>query len=215
MPPEVPQRAPAVARPNALMRWYLRRLSKRWGQSGREFSLSDLEQLHSTFWRVQEARVLSWSLATEETSVLVAACREQGVSVTSALLAAFVVAESRVQPDATTLLGRASVPVDQRSRLEPPAPDAFGLFASVVRTRFRRLENSAFWDASRVVQVRLPKMLSDSKVFRPLLLDSMPQGLLDAMAFQMHGLYDDRLARGLVEKMGTDRIRDGIQLSNL
>ena len=215
MPPEVHQRAPAIARPNALIRLYLRRLTKRWGQSGREFSLSDLEQLHATFWRNKEARFLSWSLAREESSVLVEACREQGVSVTSALLAAFVVAESRVQPDDTTLLGRTNVPVDQRSRLEPPAPDAFGLLASVVRARFRRLENSVFWEASRAVQVRLPKMLSDSNVFRPLLLDSLPQGLLDAMAFQMHGLYDNRQVRGLVEKMGTDRIRDSIQLSNL
>jgi len=215
MPPKVHQRAPAVPGPNALVRWYLRRQTKGWEQSGREFSPSDLEQLHSTFWRNEEARVLSWSLTEEETGVLVEACRKRGVSVTSALLAAFVVAESRVQPDATPLLGRTGVPVDQRSRLKPPAPEAFGLLASVVRARFRRLENSVFWEASRAVQLRLPKMLSDRNVFRPLLLDSMPQGLLDAFGFQMNGLYDNRQVRGLVRKLGKDRSCDGIMLSNL
>ena len=57
-PPVVQQRAPAALRPNALVRWYLRRLTRRWERSGREFSLSDLEQLHSTFWQSETSRVL-------------------------------------------------------------------------------------------------------------------------------------------------------------
>ena len=215
MPPMVRQRAPATPRPNALVRWYLRCLTRRWEHSGREFSLSDLEQLHSSFWRSETSRVLLWSLARDETGVLVEACREHGVSVTSVLLAAFVVAESRVQPDATTIRERTSVAVDQRSRLEPPAPETFGLLAAVVRDNFRRVENSVFWEACKAVDGRLPKMLSDSNVFRPLLLDSMPQGLLDAFGFQMHGLYDNRQVRGLLKKLGKDRIREGIMLSNL
>jgi hypothetical protein len=215
MPPAARQRAPVAPRSSVLFRWFVRRLTKHWERSGREFSLSDIQQLHSTFWRKGSARTLSWSLSREETSALVQTCRAHGVSVTSVLVAAFVVAESRVQPDATTLHGRASVAVDQRSRLEPPAPDAFGNFASVVRDRFGRLERSVFWEASRAVHARLRKKLSGSDVFRPFLLDSMPQGVLDAVTFQTHGLYDDRQVRGLVEKLGMDRIRDGVMVSNL
>jgi len=192
----------------------LRLMSKRWRRSGTAFSSSNTEELHERFWSEHSIHMHMEQLARDETEAFIAACRDQSITVGTALTVACLKAQTARQSN-STIGGITQVTVSFRNRLHPPATEALGFYATRVRVPFEFDEGRTVWQNASSFGTALSNHLSDETVFSIRRLERLDPGLIDALAFAGGGLCDDRLAKRLVHRMGTDRVISGLRLANL
>ena len=89
---------PGVAA-NALVRFVINRMNKKWAAEKVVFDQEDYRALNSAYWTHYPHQVLSVELHEAQTTALVERCRSEEVTVNSALSAAFVGAQVVVQGD--------------------------------------------------------------------------------------------------------------------
>jgi hypothetical protein len=92
----------------------------------------------------------SWDLTPEQTSRLRARCRREGVSVQSAICAAFLPAFPTVH-----------TPVSLRSLLGRPVGESFGLYVGAAQVTMRYDERRGLWDNARRFHRRLRRAMRD------------------------------------------------------
>jgi len=79
---------PPSASGSLLARLMIRRLNGRWRKRGHRFGEEEFSKLHEVFWERSSTEIVSWTIPQEEASRFVSKCREERVTVTSALTAA-------------------------------------------------------------------------------------------------------------------------------
>jgi hypothetical protein len=95
-------------------------------------------------------RYRSWALSPAETTALRARCRREGVSIQSAICAAFL-------PEFPAI----HIPVNVRPFLARPVGESVGLFVGSADIRLKVRPGRAFWDEARRFQRRLRRALAD------------------------------------------------------
>ena len=205
---------PSSVSSGLLTRLVMRRVNRRWLKKGISFDESDYQDLHRRFWEKHEAAIFSWFLTGQETSALVARCRQRKISINSALYAAFLVAQHRVQGGDRDEFSNVLVPVDFRDYLTQDASKALGLYASALQLRFDIEPGKPFWETAQNLGARIKQQLTDKNVLASQRMNAFHPSLLDGLAFAMFGELDDKMARGLVERI-RGKMRTGILVSNL
>ena len=117
---------------NAIVRFFINRINKKWAKDKIFFDQEDYRTLNEAYWNNFNHRMFSVELSETQTSALVAQCRNEEVTVNSALAAAFVGAQNLVQGDKAhhSSIGVAG---NVRDRLQRSAGEAMGFYAGVVR----------------------------------------------------------------------------------
>ncbi len=82
---------------SGLRKFFINRINRQWAEEGVYFDNEDYEILTKTYWDNYHHRLFSIELSEEQTSALVAWCKKESVTVTSALTAAFSGAQSFVE----------------------------------------------------------------------------------------------------------------------
>jgi NRPS condensation-like uncharacterized protein len=215
VPPPVDQYTmPDVASGNLLARLGTRLVNKSWEKKEITFDERDFQDLHRTFWQRHEGRMLAWALTESQTSALVSRCREENVTVNSALVTAFVAAQNEVQ-SSHERLNNVVVSVDYRNRLTRPVGEAFAFYASSVRPRLEYVPGESFWHVARTFHERIKDLLTDENVFSSQRLNGVHPSLLDGLVFAKYGKLDDKLAARLVERMGLNKVQASLLVTNL
>jgi NRPS condensation-like uncharacterized protein len=106
-------------------------LNIHWRQSPHYFSQTDFLEVYKAFWDKMQNNVVLLELEPEQTSDLVAKCREKGVTIVSATTAAFIAAYQDVVGPFTKDQNTVCIPYDLRRRLSEDLRDAFCLFVGV------------------------------------------------------------------------------------
>lgn len=105
---------------------------------------------------VPSSRIYSWQLTVDQTGVLLARCKQERVSVQSALCTAFLTSFTAV-----------NTPVNLRPQLALPVGEAFGLFAGAAVIKMKYDVSADFWINARKFNGKLRKSLRDPfSVFR-------------------------------------------------
>ena len=86
---------------NGIAKFFIKRINRKWLDQEVVFDQEDYLTLSAAYWRRYQHQVLPVELSETQTSALVERCREQGVTVNSALTAAF----ARLGPFRTALGG--------------------------------------------------------------------------------------------------------------
>ncbi|MGD2143858.1 MAG: hypothetical protein PVF54_05210, partial [Anaerolineae bacterium] len=81
---------------NAIARFFIQRMNKRWERERVSFDRQDYRDLHAAYWMRYDHQLVSVELSEAQTSALVARCRREDVTVNSALAAAFAGAQAVV-----------------------------------------------------------------------------------------------------------------------
>ena len=150
---------------NPVARFFVRRINKKWLDEKVVFDQEDYLTLSAAYWRRYQHQVLPVELSEAQTSALVERCREQGVTVNSALTAAFVAAQTLVlgdRPFHSGILVAASL----RDRLPVPAGEAMGFYASAVQPKFGYNGSRGFWDNARQFHGKVRALYTDKALFR-------------------------------------------------
>lgn len=124
------------------MKLYLRLKFRRGTQKPRTFAPS--------------SKIHSWQLTVDQTEDLLARCKQERVSVQSALCTAFL-----------TTFTAVNTPVNLRPQLALPVGEAFGLYAGAAVIKMKYDAKADFWDNARRFHGKLRKSLQDPfSVFR-------------------------------------------------
>jgi NRPS condensation-like uncharacterized protein len=133
---------------NAVVRFLINRMNKRWDAEKVVFDQEDYRNLNSAYWMKYKHQMLSVELTEAQTSALVERCKSNEVTVNSALSAAFVGAQTIVQgekPFHSSIYVASSL----RDRLPRPAGEAMGFYAGLVKIKYRYNSSRGFWDNAR------------------------------------------------------------------
>ncbi|MBA3945875.1 MAG: hypothetical protein H0X37_15065 [Herpetosiphonaceae bacterium] len=118
--------------------------------------------------------MLTWVLAEDDTTELIAACKRERTTVHAAMCTAFLLALRDIEGKPIGTLSKVQSPVNIRDRLTQPASDAFGLFILLVQTDVDCRPGREFWEIAREFKQRMERATSDTRLFvRSLLVQKL------------------------------------------
>jgi hypothetical protein len=199
---------------NAVVRFAINRMNRRWEGEKVVFDQEDYLSLNEAYWARYSHQLLPVELSEPQTSTLVDRCRSEGVTVTSALAAAFVGAQTVVQgekPYHSSVIIAASL----RDRLRIAAGEAMGFYAWGVRLKHKHDGGRAFWENARKFHQKVRPLYTNRKVFGDALGWSyLDPTILEAINFKkVGGLVPEHLPR--YEKLSGFSRRGDVVLSLL
>jgi hypothetical protein len=172
---------------NPVVRFLIRRMNRRWETEKVVFDHEDYRDLNAAYWMYFDHKMLSLELSEAQTSDIVDRCRSEGVTVNSALTAAFVGAQTVVQgrrPHHASIGVAASL----RDRLRRPVSGAMGFYAAVVTLTCRYQSHRGFWDNARRFHRRVRPLLTNEKLFQdPLTWSYLEPSILESIHFKKVG----------------------------
>jgi NRPS condensation-like uncharacterized protein len=170
-----------------IAQFFIKRINRKWAQSRVFFDQEDYRALCEAYWRNYTHRMLPIELSEAQTSALVDRCRQQSVTVNTALTAAFVGAQVVVQGDRPhhSSIGIAS---SVRDRLREPVGEGMGFYAGVVTCKCGYDVRTSFWENARQFHDKITPLYANKVLFQDLLtwcyLDS---SILEALNFKRLG----------------------------
>ena len=172
---------------NAIVRFFINRINKKWDQEKIYFDQEDYRILHEAYWMHAKHQMISIELSEVQTSAFVDRCRKEEVTVNSALTAAFAGAQAVVQGDKPyhSSLGVAG---NLRDRLPAPAGEVMGCYAGVVTLKYKYNRTTGFWDNARRFHQKVKPLFTNKNLFtEPLLWCYLESAILESMNFKMLG----------------------------
>ena len=181
-PPAVSwQTMPHAVYDNLLLRGLVRVFNRAWRDSRVVLHQDKYEALHRQYWARRQNGLLAFDLSPAETADLAARCRQHGVTVTGALVAAFTLARADVWPATRAARGKISVAVNIRDRLVQPPGRVVGVYASSIDLTIPSKTGTSFWRLARAGYARIHKVLDDRpRILRPLVLEELDPLIADA-----------------------------------
>jgi NRPS condensation-like uncharacterized protein len=170
-----------------IAQFFIKRINKQWAQSRVFFDQEDYRALCEAYWRNYTHRMLPIELSETQTSALVERCRQEQVTVNTALTAAFVGAQVLVQGDRPyhTSIGIAG---SVRNRVREPVGEGMGFYAGVVTCKCGYDVKTSFWENARQFHRKITPRYTNKVLFQDLLtwcyLDS---AILEALNFKRLG----------------------------
>jgi NRPS condensation-like uncharacterized protein len=150
---------------NGIVKFFINRINKKWQGDKTFFDRQDYRDLNEAYWATFEHQLLPVELSEAQTSALVARCRENGVTVNSALTAAFVGAQTIVQGD-RPYHSSIGVAAHLRDRLRMPVGQVMGFYAGIVRPKFRYDARLGFWENARRLHKKLRPLFTNKNLFK-------------------------------------------------
>ena len=187
---------------NAVTRFFIRRINRKWEAKPVFFDQGDYELLTNAYWQRYEHQLRAVEFTKAETDELVGRCRREQVTVTTALAAAFSGAQAEAL-DTDQHHSDVGVAGDLRGRVRPPVGEVMGFYAGVVTQGYRHDPGMGFWENARRLHSRLQARYTDKAFFEePLVWSYLEPTILEAINFKKLG--------GLLtsDAPGAEKLRD-------
>ena len=157
-------------------------INKKWRQNKITFDQEDFENIFSAYWQKHEYRIIFLEMEAQETNRLVQACRENNVTVNSALCAAFLGAYKELNGSFKGNKRSVAVPVDLRRRMKPEAGDVLSLYVGSILCKYDYHLNESFWDNTKRFHQLILKDMEKTNLFEIFHnLERMDHTMLDCM----------------------------------
>ena len=172
---------------SGLVKFFINRIKQKWAEEIVFFDQEDYKVLTKTYWDNYQHELFSIELSEAETSALAAQCRKEGITVNSALTAAFSGAQSFVQGE-RPYHARTAIAASLRDRLPSPPGEAMGYYAAGVELKLKYNHKKSFWDNARKFHKKIKPNFTNKKVFGELVKWlQMDSNIYEAMNFKKLG----------------------------
>jgi hypothetical protein len=175
-----------VAQP-ALVRFLIQRMNRKWAEERVFFDQEDYKILTKAYWDHYNHALFTIELSEAETAVLATRCRQEKVTVNSALTAAFSGAQSFVEGE-KPYHARIVVAASLRDQIPNPVGEGMGMYAGGVELKFIYNHKRSFWENALQFHKKIQPKRTNKNLFGDLLnwlyLDPT---LLEAMNFKKLG----------------------------
>ncbi len=140
---------PSDIKPSLMMRIFGKSINKKWEKSEVIFDYDNFYALHEAFWKKYTYKAHLYELPKDDTKSLVIACRKNGVTVNTALIIAFAIAQNQLNSKSLNYLQNLSFAVNLRNLLNNPIEEQFGFFAGGMQLKYKYSEKDCFWEAAK------------------------------------------------------------------
>lgn len=161
----------------------------KWEKTKIEFNHEDFIQIHKSFIKTFHYKIIISELLEEDTDKLLEVCRQNNVTVNSAISVAFLAArKDAINNYRNDIQG---VAVSVRNRLKRPVGTAFGCFISDIGFKFSYKQEESFWDNVRAYHKNVRKQMDTCKDLQSLkTISGMDNTFLEALTFARHIDYN-------------------------
>jgi len=196
--------------PNMVNKFMINRVNKNWSKKKRIFTEEDYQELLRS---TQRDKYIHIGFSDEETDNLRNRCRDENVTVNSALVTAMLSA-SRVAPEVKRS-DEVAFAVSIRKILENDPGEACGLYASGVTLKMNYSETGSFWDNARKAHRISREKLEDpdalfSRRTNSIMIDP---SIYDALIFATFTDYSEKMIEKFTDKIAKPNL--GGILTNL
>ena len=143
---------------NRVARFFINRVNKKWQPERVTFNQEDYEALNEAYWTNYKHQMLPIELSEEQTISIVESCRREGVTVNSALIAAFVGAQASLGGETKPHPSIATAG-SLRDRVRNPASEVMGFYAGVVSLKYQYKTDIGFWDNARKIHQKVKPLI--------------------------------------------------------
>ena len=172
---------------SGLVKFFINRIKQKWAEEIVFFDQEDYKVLTKTYWDNYQHELFSIELSDEETSVLVARCRQENITVNSAITAAFSGAQSFVEGEKPHH-AKTAIAANLRDRLPNPPGEAMGYYALGVELKLKYNHKKSFWENARKFHKKIKPNFTNKKVFDELLKWlQMDSNIYEALNFKKLG----------------------------
>jgi NRPS condensation-like uncharacterized protein len=172
---------------NPIVRFFIKRINRKWEGAKIFFDDQDYRDLNEAYWANFEHQILSVELPEAQTSALVAQCRENGVTVNSALTTAFVGAQYIVQGD-QPYHSSIGVAAHVRDRLRRPVGQVMGFYAGIIMPKWKYDGRIGFWENARRFHKKVKPLFTNKNLFSDFLpWCYLEPAILEAIHFKKLG----------------------------
>jgi NRPS condensation-like uncharacterized protein len=172
---------------NPLVRFFVKRINARWQKDQVFFDRQDYRDLNQAYWANYTHRLLPVEFSEAQTAALVKRCRQEQVTVNSALTAAFVGAQAEVRGE-RNYDSSFGVGVSLRGHLPKPPGEGMGFYATAVTPKVRYDVDARFWENARTFHGRIRSLLTDRNLFQePRMWCALDPSILEAFNFKRLG----------------------------
>ena len=194
-----------------LVKFLIGRMNRKWAEEAVFFDQEDYEILTRAYWDHYHHQLFSIELPEAETTALVARCREEQVTVNSALTAAFSGAQSFVQGE-KPYHAKTVIAADLRDLLPRSPGEGMGMYAGGAELKLKYDHKRGFWENARRFHRRIQPAYTNKNLFGAVLnwlyLDPT---ICEAMSFKkLGGLVPPDSPR--YEKLSAFSARDDVVL---
>jgi NRPS condensation-like uncharacterized protein len=193
-------------------------LWKRKEKRGMAFSLDDYNKIHSKFCPMiyDDLNIINWSLNEKQTSSLVAKCKQEGVTITTAICTAFLKADHEIQTVKKSYINKILLPINIRNILTNIPEDAIGLYVSTINVDLKYHANIGYWDLARISHKIIQSGLEKQNILNILARAYYaPEKIADAAIFTKYNVIEDKFLNLCLKVTDLDRINYSYSLSNL
>jgi len=178
---------PSEVAPSRLVKFFINRIKKQWAEEIVFFNQEDYEVLTKTYWDNYQHKLFSIELSEEDTSYLVARCRQENITVNSAITAAFSGAQSFVAGEKSHH-AKTGIAASLRDRLPYPSGEAMGYYAAGFDLKLIYDHGKSFWDNARIYHKKITPNFTNKKMFGmlPSYLQ-MDSNIYEALTFKKIG----------------------------
>ena len=187
---------PGEVAPSGLVKYVINKIKQNWRDEYESFDQEDYEALNKAYWENYRHEILAVELSEADTTALVQRCRQEKVTVNTALITAFLGAQNAVmdpQPHHAKTVSAVSL----RDRLPISPEEGMGYYALGLEVTYKYNPKKSFWENARKYHKKITSISSNKKVFGDLpIFLAMDSNIYEALNFKKLG--------GLV---GTDSAR--------
>jgi len=140
---------PSDIKPKLVMRIFGKTINKKWEKCEVLFDYDDFYALYDNYWEHYTYKAHLYELSKEDTKALIIACRKNGVTVNTALMVAFAIAQNQLNPESPKYLQNISFAVNLRNFLKNPVVEQFGFFAGGMQLKFKYSDKNNFWEVAK------------------------------------------------------------------
>lgn len=196
---------------NPIIKFFVNRMNKKWENDKIFFDQEDYRDLNEAYWTNFTHHMLTVELSEAETSTLVERCRNKGVTVNTALTAAFAGAQTVVQGD-KPYHSKIAIAGSLRDRLPKPAGEVMGFYAGLVTPKFKYNRNKGFWENAQRLHQKAKGLYTDKNLFMAAVFNAhFESAIREATTFKMLGkLVPAHASR--YEKISSFSTRDDVVL---
>jgi NRPS condensation-like uncharacterized protein len=171
---------------NRIVKYVINRMGKKWIKSPTFFDQLDYENLTEAYWKKYSHEMVSMELSEAETTSLVERCRKEGVTVNTALTAAFIGAQCIIQKEKFN--PNIAIAGSVRDRLLKPAGEAMGYFAGGVALKYEYNTKMNFWENARKLHRKVKPLYTNKNMFKEMLTWCyLEPGIMESLSFKMMG----------------------------
>lgn len=145
---------------SVLMKLIMGNANRKWEKNPYYFDHNDAVAVQDAYWEKYKFNTVLLELEPQETNVLLKQCRNKGVSVGSAVIAAFIAAHEDIVGPFVKSQKQLWVPFDMRRHATAPISDVFGLCIGAPRFSYTYNVKKPFWENAAVLHNEIHKRVA-------------------------------------------------------